>query len=75
MGKVNLTRLALQDAAADASQYAYEDWENAQLRDDGHDYPADYPVISHRNLTQYAKQYRRSQQVIEGSRSKAYGQV
>lgn len=75
MANVNLTRLALQHAAADASQYAYEDWENEQLCDADHDYPADYPVSSRASMTvgKYAKQYRRSQQVIVGSRSTAHG--
>lgn len=73
MAKVDLRRIARQEALADASEYAFEEWESAQLRDEWWDYPAGYPVISHRNLTPYAKQFRRSQQVVVGSRNTAHG--
>ena len=73
MAKVDLGRIALQEALADASEDAYEQWESQQLQGEGWDYPADYPVISHRDLTPYIKQYRRSQQVVVGSRSTAHG--
>lgn len=73
MAKVDLRRIALQEALADASEDAYEQWESEQPPDEWWDYPEDYPVISHRNLTPYAKQYRRSQQVVIGSRTTAHG--
>lgn len=73
MAKVDLRRIARQEALADASEYAFEKWESQQLQGEWCDYPKGYPVISHRNLTPYAKQYRRSQQVVLGSRSTAHG--
>ena len=73
MAKVDLRRIALQEALADASEDAYEHWESQQLQGEWWDYPADYLVISHRNLTPYAKQHRRSQQVGIGSRTTAHG--
>lgn len=73
MAKVDLRRIALQESLANTSDDAYEEWESAQLRDEWWDYPADYPIISRRNLTPYAKQFRRSQQVVVGSRSTAHG--
>lgn len=73
MAKIDLRRIARQEALADASEYAFEEWESAQLKGEWWDYPADYPVISHPNLTRYAKQFRRSQQVVVSSRSTAHG--
>lgn len=72
MAKVDLRRIARQEDLADASEYAFEEWESAQLRGEWWDYPDDYPIISRRNLTPYAKQFRRSQQVVVGSRSTAH---
>lgn len=73
MAKVDLRRIAMQEALGDASEYAFEEWERQQLQGPWWDYPEDYPVISRRNLTQYAKQFRRAQQVVVGSRSTAHG--
>jgi len=75
MAKVDLRRIAQQEALANASEDAYEEWESAQLRDEWWDYPVDYPVSSRASMTlgKYAKQFRRSQQVVVGSRSTAHG--
>lgn len=73
MAKVDLRRIARQEALADASEYAFEEWESQQLQGEWWEYPEDYPIISHRNLTPYSKQYRRSQQVVIGSRTTAHG--
>lgn len=75
MAKVDLRRIAMQEALADASEHAFEEWESAQLRGEWWDYPADYPVSSKASsvVGKYAKQFRRSQQVVVGSRSTAHG--
>ncbi len=71
--RIDIRRFELVEARADAAEDAFEEWESAQLRGEWWDYPADYPIISRRNLTPYAKQFRRSQQVVVGSRSTAHG--
>lgn len=75
MAKVDIRRIALQEALADAREDAYEQWESQQLQGEWWDYPEDYPVSSRASMTvgRYAKQFRRSQQVVVGSRSTAHG--
>lgn len=75
MAKVDLRRIARQEALADASEYAFEEWESAQLQDEWWVYPYEYPVSSKASsvVGRYAKQLRRSQQVVLGSRSTAHG--
>ena len=75
MSKVDLRRIALQEALADASEDAYEHWESRQLQGEWWDYPMDYPISSRASMTvgKYVKQYRRSQQVVIGSRTTSHG--
>lgn len=72
--KIDMRRIEAAHARHDAADDAFEEWEDAQIeRLYAHDYDESYPVISKANTTEYAKQFRRSQQVTVGSRSKADG--
>lgn len=72
--KIDMRRIEAAHARHDVADDAFEDWEYAEIeRLYAHDYDESYPVASKADTTEYAKQYRRSQQVTVGPRSTADG--